>query len=292
MNHIFRTNCNETLSAWVATSERVSCHVKAGRLSEPQALSVTQQQTTWAHAGLFVCLLPLSPLFCAVCLALGTIHTAHAQLAPDILQTQGQVVAGQASISEQAAQMMAQQSSDKAIINWQTFNIGQDASVDFQQPNRQAVTLNRVVSNNASQLYGQLLINGHQNPNPAVDLIVLNNSTTSSNLLSSTFASINTASINGASLATQTIRLIQINLVSIDLGNTQLSAIQIGANDNLLIKVNVPPSLGLNNNFVEQPGWFHATVKFTGLTVTALNRILSNVIPGASNLDEDQADAN
>lgn len=53
--------------------------------------------------------------------------------APDAsaLPQGGQVVSGQASISTQANQMNINQASQQAILNWQQFNIGADATVNF-----------------------------------------------------------------------------------------------------------------------------------------------------------------
>src|SRR5690606_36287671 len=67
---------------------------------------------------------------------------AHAQQLP----TGGSVVSGSATIHNPApAQQVITQGSDKAIINWQGFSIGQGHSVQFVQPGSGSVVLNRVV---------------------------------------------------------------------------------------------------------------------------------------------------
>jgi len=85
-------------------------------------------------------------------------------LAPNALPTGGKVVAGSASISSnntgQSATMNVNQSSQKAIINWNSFNVGANATVNFNQPNAQAVTLNRVTSGSASVINGAISANG------------------------------------------------------------------------------------------------------------------------------------
>ena len=56
----------------------------------------------------------------------------------------------------------------RAIINWQGFDIGSDALVNFAQPNSTSVTLNRVSGPNISRIEGQLTANGQVflvNPN-------------------------------------------------------------------------------------------------------------------------------
>lgn len=83
------------------------------------------------------------------------------------LPTGGQVTQGQAQIQQSMSQMQIQQQSQKAVIDWNSFNIGQQASVTFQQPNAQAATLNRVL-NGSSEIAGQLNANGQiylLNPN-------------------------------------------------------------------------------------------------------------------------------
>jgi filamentous hemagglutinin family protein len=96
-------------------------------------------------------------------------QTAYAQApAPNTLPTGGQVVAGQAAISQAGSAMTIQQGSNQAILNWNSFNIGSQASVNFQQPNVSAVALNRVVGSDPSSIYGSLTANGQVflvNPN-------------------------------------------------------------------------------------------------------------------------------
>ena len=57
--------------------------------------------------------------------------------------------------------MSVQQSSQRAAINWQSFNIGSGATVNFQQPSSSAVTLNRVVGTERSVIDGALNANGN-----------------------------------------------------------------------------------------------------------------------------------
>jgi len=80
--------------------------------------------------------------------------------APDALPTGGQVVAGQASIAQSGAAMTVTQGSDRAILHWQGFDIGSQASVRFVQPSSSTVALNRVLAGEASQIHGTLSANG------------------------------------------------------------------------------------------------------------------------------------
>src|SRR5581483_2293119 len=77
------------------------------------------------------------------------------------LPSNGQVAAGSATI-QQVDQSTTQidQSTDKAIINWQGFSIDGGQTVRFQQPNVNSITLNRVVGADPSVILGQLLANG------------------------------------------------------------------------------------------------------------------------------------
>ena len=84
---------------------------------------------------------------------------AAAQPAPKALPTGGQVSAGQARINSSGGNMVVQQGTDRAAINWQTFNVGKDAQVQFQQPNAASVTLNRVMSSDPSQIFGRITSN-------------------------------------------------------------------------------------------------------------------------------------
>lgn len=81
-------------------------------------------------------------------------------LPANALPSGAQVAAGQAQISQQGANLLVQQHSQKLITNWQSFNIGSGAGVQFLQPNAQSVALNRVVAGDASQILGQLRGNG------------------------------------------------------------------------------------------------------------------------------------
>jgi len=71
-----------------------------------------------------------------------------------------QVAAGQASVTASGSQMTVNQGSDKAILNWQSFDIGANAGVRFVQPGSGSVALNRVLGNDPSRIYGQLSANG------------------------------------------------------------------------------------------------------------------------------------
>ncbi len=98
----------------------------------------------------------------------GMVSLSHAQQAPPPSATQlpqgGVVSRGSASIASSTsggtALMSVNQSSQRAVIDWASFNVGSQAKVQFNQPNSSAVVLNNILGNNASQIYGQISANG------------------------------------------------------------------------------------------------------------------------------------
>ncbi len=89
--------------------------------------------------------------------------------AAQTLPTGGSVAAGNVSIAQpNAAQMTITQTSQSAVVNWQSFSIGSNAAVAISQPNASSALLNRVTSNTPSTIAGQLTANGQVylvNPN-------------------------------------------------------------------------------------------------------------------------------
>ena len=74
----------------------------------------------------------------------------------------GTVVGGSATIQGQGGPaVIVNQSSNSAIINWNTFNIGVNESVRFNQPSSSSVVLNRVTGGlGPSEIMGTLTANG------------------------------------------------------------------------------------------------------------------------------------
>ena len=144
LNHTYRLVWNDALAAFVAVAE----HVRArGKRSSRVVAAV---------AG--------------ACTLFGLPLTAVA-LDPGALPTGGQIVAGQGSIAQQGNTMVVQQNSAAMIANWQSFNIGQGAAVQFIQPSSVATALNRVLGVDPSHILGQLSANGRLfliNPNGVI----------------------------------------------------------------------------------------------------------------------------
>jgi len=141
MNRIYRTLWSVATQSWQAVPETAK---SAGKKSKSSAGGV----------------------LASVALGLSLVSGANAQAPPAVnqLPTGGSVARGVATISQtataQAAAMTVNQSSQRAVVNWNTFNVGSNASVNFVQPNAQAVTLNRVNDSNPSQIFGRISANG------------------------------------------------------------------------------------------------------------------------------------
>ena len=72
----------------------------------------------------------------------------------------GTVTSGSATISQTGTTTNVTQSTDKAIINWRSFSIGSNETVNFNQPSSSAMVLNRVTGNEQSIINGTLNANG------------------------------------------------------------------------------------------------------------------------------------
>ena len=82
--------------------------------------------------------------------------------AQSLLPQGGRVVAGSARIAAPSVdQMVIDQSSQRAVIDWQSFNIGAGDTVRFAQPSSTAQALNRVMGlTGTTQILGKLTANG------------------------------------------------------------------------------------------------------------------------------------
>ncbi|WP_202352849.1 MBG domain-containing protein [Mesorhizobium sp. 113-1-2] len=85
------------------------------------------------------------------------------------LPTGGSVASGGVTISNpSSSQLSIKQSTNSAIVNWQSFSIGAGATVNIDQPTSTSTMLNRVTGGTKSTIAGQLNANGQVflvNPN-------------------------------------------------------------------------------------------------------------------------------
>ena len=70
------------------------------------------------------------------------------------------VSSGAASYGVNGTQGIVTQTSNKAILNWQSFNVGKGYSMEFKQPGADSATLNRIWQADASAIAGALKSNG------------------------------------------------------------------------------------------------------------------------------------
>jgi filamentous hemagglutinin family protein len=144
INRIYRLIFNEALGAWVPVSEITRGRGKRnGRLGRAAAA--------------------LAPMLAAMGLALPAYAGAPppaAAPAPTQLPTGGTVVTGSATITPGSkpgtAVLDIDQTSQRAVIDWNTFNLGSAAQVNFVQPNGNSATLNEVLDSNVSQIFGKI----------------------------------------------------------------------------------------------------------------------------------------
>jgi filamentous hemagglutinin family protein len=81
-------------------------------------------------------------------------------LPPSIALDGGIVVHGQVDFKNAADRLAIIQASEKAIINWQQFDIASHEHVEFQQPSIDSIVLNRVLGAKPSEILGKLSANG------------------------------------------------------------------------------------------------------------------------------------
>ncbi len=90
-----------------------------------------------------------------------TAVTVLTSAAAHALPQGAQLVGGAASIVQDASRVTVQQSTQRAVINWHSFDIAAGEQVIFQQPSSSSVTLNRVTGGmGASQILGNITANG------------------------------------------------------------------------------------------------------------------------------------
>jgi len=145
MNKIFRSIWSDALQTFVAVAEIVSSHGRgSGKRFRLRLLISSLVLTLWICCGFAA----------AADLPMG-----------------GNIVAGSGSIATSGNTMTIQQDSHKLIADWTSFSIGENHTVNFVQPGRDAAALNRVLGDQVSDIRGALNANGQVfliNPNGIV----------------------------------------------------------------------------------------------------------------------------
>lgn len=112
-----------------------------------------------SRAPLRLALLHASMLVAPALLAAPGVALAQG-LAPNAAPQGGLVVGGAASIGQTTATTTINQSTNRAVIDWRSFDVGRDHTVQFQQPSAASMTLNRVTGPNPSVIAGHITANG------------------------------------------------------------------------------------------------------------------------------------
>ncbi|HEX4916259.1 MAG TPA: filamentous hemagglutinin N-terminal domain-containing protein [Limnobacter sp.] len=141
LNHIYRVVWNTTLCLWQVVSEVAR---RGGKTQSEQRRSRRLKVGAAAVAGAFA----------------GLASIAIPSVALAQLPTGGQVVGGQASIVQSGNALNINQGTDRAAIDWQSFNVGQGNTVNFNQPSASSIALNRVLGNDVSVIQGAINANG------------------------------------------------------------------------------------------------------------------------------------
>ena len=113
------------------------------------------------HRHRFVVKPPRLACSVAVTLGLSVLCGWPQARAATVLPAGGRVVAGQAAIGPLDARALTiTQGSERAVINWNSFDIAAGNAVRFVQPDAAAAVLNRVVGSGPSTIDGSLSANG------------------------------------------------------------------------------------------------------------------------------------
>jgi filamentous hemagglutinin family protein len=104
----------------------------------------------------------------ALLLAAAVAHAGGPARGPTAGPSGGLVTAGSATVSQSGGTTTIAQSSQNLSLNWQSFNIGAQQTVDFLQPDAAAIAVNRILGSSGSVILGHLNANGQVyliNPN-------------------------------------------------------------------------------------------------------------------------------
>ena len=137
MNHTYRLLWNNARRAWIVVGETArsqSKNTSRGLVRAAASLVVTSVLATSVQAG----------------------------------PSGGQVTAGDGVISQVGNTTNINQSSQNLAVNWQSFNVDAQESVNFVQPSTTALAINRILDTNGSKVMGNINANGQVilvNPN-------------------------------------------------------------------------------------------------------------------------------
>ena len=151
VNHVFRTIWNQALGAMVAVAE-IASSAGGGTGSAAREARVGLNMDDEAP--------PLRAMALSILLAFSA-FAAHTQTLP----SGGVAVHGGAAFNTSQPNRLTVTTTNGAnsshsAINWNSFSIGSGNTTNFLQPNAASLSINRVVTNTPSQLFGTLSSNG------------------------------------------------------------------------------------------------------------------------------------
>ncbi|WP_443019843.1 two-partner secretion domain-containing protein [Sphingomonas adhaesiva] len=76
------------------------------------------------------------------------------------LPTNGQVVAGAASIQTAGQDMTVTTATQRTVIDWNSFSVAADHRLTFNQPDAASIAVNRVIGADPSKIFGTITSNG------------------------------------------------------------------------------------------------------------------------------------
>ncbi|MDR2111701.1 MAG: filamentous hemagglutinin N-terminal domain-containing protein [Candidatus Accumulibacter sp.] len=164
MNQIFSVVFNASLGLFQAVPEiaRARGKGKSGRAAKPGVARPDGNNPAFSAFSAFAGTSPFAGvrrafgvLPAAVALAFGA-GSSGVWAGP----VGGEVAAGRVDISGAGNVTNIRQTTQRGIINWRGFSVGKGETVNFQQPNARAATLNRVVGGEKSVIDGALNANG------------------------------------------------------------------------------------------------------------------------------------
>ncbi|GAA0889280.1 YDG domain-containing protein [Rhodanobacter soli] len=170
MNRCYRLVWNRACQVFVVASEVSHGRGKAGR-------TVRARHLAWLAAlplslspmlGMAAAPVAISAAMPMPRMALPTPPVATAIVSSTASPSGGQVTVGSGNISQSGLTTTINQHSQNLSLNWQSFNIGADSTVNFVQPNAQSIAVNRIADANGSVILGRLNANGQVfliNPN-------------------------------------------------------------------------------------------------------------------------------
>jgi filamentous hemagglutinin family protein len=163
MNRIYRLVWNQVRSAWVPVAETAKSRGQSRGSRSIANRNLVAAAITLALSPPAFAAPPATPCVPPICGNAAVSATSH--------PTGGQIVSGSARITQSGNTTDIRQSSPDVSIDWLSFNVGAQETVNFIQPSASAIAVNRIAGTNGSAILGHLDANGQVyliNPNGVV----------------------------------------------------------------------------------------------------------------------------